>query len=123
VRARDALLVAGCAGALGLQASAPVAAAEAGSARSAATVTITIEAMRFEPARVDIRPGDRVVWVNRDPFPHTATAADHAFDSGAIPAGASWAWVASHPGRFAYVCAYHPTMNAIVTVEADSRAP
>ena len=33
--------------------------------------------------------GDTIVWVNKDPFPHTATAKG-VFDSHEIAAGKSW---------------------------------
>ena len=45
------------------------------------THTVTIEATSFKPDRLTVAVGDTVVWVNKDPFPHTATAAG-AFDSG-----------------------------------------
>ena len=81
------------------------------------THTIVIEGTAFVPARVVVAPGDRVVWVNRDPFPHTATAAGHAFDSGSIAPERSWQWVARGAGEYDYVCALHPTMKAQVIVQ------
>jgi plastocyanin len=81
------------------------------------THTITIEATAFAPARLVVQRGDRVVWVNKDPFPHTATAGDRAFDSGSIAAGRSWSWQATRAGRHAYVCTLHPTMKAEVIVQ------
>ena len=60
--------------------------------------------------------GDTVVWVNKDPFPHTATAAGR-FDSGDIAAGASWRYVATTVGSFDYICSYHPTMQATLNVK------
>ena len=75
------------------------------------TVAITIENMQFTPAVVSVQRGDRVTWVNKDLFPHTVTAAGKEFDSGNIDAGASWTYVATRPGEFAYGCSYHPTMK------------
>jgi len=42
--------------------------------------------MQFNPAELTVHRGDRVVWVSKDLFPHTATAKDKTFDSGTIDA-------------------------------------
>ncbi len=83
----------------------------------AAEHTVVIQAMAFTPAVLEVKRGDTVVWVNRDFFPHTATAPEGAFDSGAIAAAASWRYVADRQGRFDYVCTLHPTMKAVLVVE------
>jgi plastocyanin len=94
-------------------AGAPTAAANA----AAKTHTVVIDGTAFAPPVVRVHRGDRVVWVNRDPFPHTATAKDHSFDSRAIPAGGSWSRVASKAGTFEYICTFHPTMTGTLVVE------
>ena len=40
-----------------------------------------------------------------------------AFDSGSIAAGASWRYVATKRGAFAYGCTFHPTMKGKITVQ------
>ena len=40
-----------------------------------ATHTVTMEAVSFKPESLTVKAGDSIVWVNKDPFPHTATAA------------------------------------------------
>lgn len=81
-----------------------------------ATHTIVIEGMRFQPAELVVKRGDRVVWVNRDVVPHTATAG-RTFDSAAIAPGATWAATLKQPGRHDYVCTMHPMMKARLTVQ------
>jgi len=81
-----------------------------------ATHTITIENMRFTPEALSVRRGDRVVWINKDLFPHTATAKAKEFDSGSIAAEGSWTYVADKPGEHAYVCTFHPTMAGMISV-------
>jgi plastocyanin len=81
------------------------------------THTVTIDAMRFVPQTLTVRRGDRVVWVNKDLFPHTATATSGTFDSGSIASNASWTYVAREPGRHAYLCSLHTTMTATLTVQ------
>jgi plastocyanin len=81
------------------------------------THTVTIEAVQFAPARLTVHPGERIVWVNKDPFPHTVTAANRAFDSGSIAANASWTFVPSKPGEYPYRCTFHPNMQGQITVQ------
>ena len=80
------------------------------------THTVTIEATSFKPDRLTVAVGDTVVWVNKDPFPHTATAAG-AFDSGGIDPEKSWKFLPAKKGSFDYICTFHPTMKARLTVE------
>ena len=82
----------------------------------AATQTVTIEGMKFQPASVTVKPGDKIVWQNKDVVPHTATAAGK-FDSKNMDGGQSWTWTAGAKGRYDYVCTYHPGMNGTVVVE------
>lgn len=81
------------------------------------THTVTIENMQFSPQELTVRRGDRIVWVNKDLFPHTVTAAKKTFDSGSIAANASWRYVASKRGDYAYGCTFHPTMKGKITVQ------
>jgi plastocyanin len=63
-----------------------------------------------------VRRGDRITWMNKDLFPHSATGPKGTFDSTSIPAGGSWTFVADKAGTFAYTCIFHPTMKATLTV-------
>jgi plastocyanin len=81
------------------------------------THTVMIEQMRFNPPSLTVRRGDRVVWVNKDLFPHTASASARTFDSHSIAPDASWSYVADRPGRYPYLCNFHPTMHGILTVQ------
>ena len=99
--------------ALALSLAAAVALADAQAPR---TYTVTIENMQFTPATLTVQRRDRVVWVNKDLFPHTATAAAKAFDSHEIPANGSWTYIARKAGEYAYGCSLHPTMKAKLIV-------
>jgi plastocyanin len=81
-----------------------------------ATHTVRIEGMRFVPATLTVRRGDRIVWQNADLVPHTATAAGK-FDSKTIAAGKSWSVKAPAPGRHDVVCTLHPGMKSVVVVQ------
>jgi plastocyanin len=82
----------------------------------AGTYVVVIEQMRFDAPTLTIARGDRVVWTNKDLFPHTATADANVFDSHDIAADASWTYVARETGRYAYSCKLHPTMHAVLNV-------
>jgi plastocyanin len=78
---------------------------------------VTIEGMRFTPQVLKVRRGDRVVWINKDPFPHTATADHNTFDSRSIEPNASWTYEARQPGDYDYGCTLHPTMKGRLSVQ------
>lgn len=79
--------------------------------------TVTIDGVQFSPAELLVHPGDRIVWVNKDPFPHTATAANKMFDSGSIAANASWSYTVTKKGDIDYSCTFHPTMKGKIRVQ------
>jgi plastocyanin len=81
------------------------------------THTVTIEGTQFVPETLTVHRGDRVVWVNKDPFPHTVTGRKGGFDSRSIAPNASWRYVAGKAGTFPYVCTLHPTMTGTLVVE------
>lgn len=88
----------------------------AGTPALAATHTITIDGMRFEPASLAVHRGDTIRWVNKDLVSHTATARED-FDSGTLEPGRSWQVRLTRPGRHDYGCTLHPTMKAVLVVE------
>jgi plastocyanin len=83
---------------------------------AATTHTVVMKATSYAPQGLTIKLGDTVVFVNEDPFPHTATAAG-AFDSKSIAAGASWKYKPRHAGEYAYTCTFHPNMKGTLRVE------
>jgi plastocyanin len=85
-------------------------------AGKAANHTVVIDGVKYAPETLAVRRGDTIVWVNKDPFPHTVTAPG-AFDSHAIPAGKSWQFTARKSGEFAYICTLHPNMKGTLKVE------
>ena len=84
---------------------------------AAATHTIIMEGVAFVPETVTVKQGDTVVWVNKDLFPHTATAQDRRFDSGEMAPNASWRFIATKKGKVPYVCTLHPTMKGTLVIE------
>jgi plastocyanin len=98
--------------------AAALAAALAGCAGAAARPVrheVAIQAFVYQPASAAVRAGDTLVFVNHDAVPHTATAADGAWDTGEIPANATRTVVVPAAGIGPYKCAFHPTMTATLT--------
>ena len=83
--------------------------------RKPVTHTIVMEGTSFTPAALTITAGDSVRWLNKDFFPHTATAKDR-FDSGIILAGQAWTHTPEKKGEVPYVCTLHPTMTGTLRV-------
>ena len=110
---RAALLACAC----GLLCQATLAvAAERAAAGKPATHTVLIDGVKYVPETITVKAGDTVVWVNKDPFPHTATAKG-SFDSRTIAGGKSWKWTPRKAGEYAYLCTLHPNMTGTVKVE------
>jgi plastocyanin len=112
-RAYSLLLTAVVALGLLLRSAEPV----AGATSRPATHAVVIEGVQFDPPVLTVKVGDTIVWLNRDPFPHTATARGGQFDSHEIAAGRSWKYTARKAGVFPYACTLHPTMMATLRVE------
>jgi plastocyanin len=84
---------------------------------------VRIGAMRFEPAVIDARPGDTIVWINEDFLPHTATSKDGSWDSGEIAPGATWKLAVSADPNGDYLCTFHPMMTGTIRDTAGPEAP
>jgi plastocyanin len=89
----------------------------AAAAPKPATHTVAIDGSRFQVGELTVKPGDTVVWVNKDMFPHTVTSKAGGFDSQTIPSGKSWRYKAVKKGEFAYICSFHPTMTGLLRVK------
>jgi plastocyanin len=70
----------------------------------------------YRPDPITIEAGGKVIWVNRDSEPHTATAEDGSFDTGTIEEGKLKSESFKEPGTYAYICSLHPEMEGTVEV-------
>lgn len=77
---------------------------------------VEIEDFAYEPDPVTIEAGGKVIWVNRDSAPHTATAEDGSFDTGTLEEGKLKSEGFKEPGTYAYICSIHPQMHGTVEV-------
>lgn len=92
-------------------------------ARAAQNYTVDNADFAFVPAALTITVGDTVTWTNSDPVPHTATAEDGTFASGAMDQGDTYSFTFASAGEFAYTCDYHPQMAGTITVRAAAAGP
>jgi plastocyanin len=77
---------------------------------------VVIDKMKFGPVASTLRKGDAIVWVNRDIFRHTVTAANHSFDVD-LPPGAKVRIVLKSTGSIPFLCRYHPGMRGVLQVK------
>jgi len=74
--------------------------APSGDAVRSAKVEISSDA--YDPDPVTIEEGGKVIWINRDSAPHTATAEDGSFDTGPIEEGKLKSETFKQPGTYPY---------------------
>jgi plastocyanin len=77
-----------------------------------------VEILNFEYKSdpVTIQEGGKVIWINRDSAPHTATADDGSFDTGEIDEGKLKSESFKEAGEFSYFCSVHPNMHGTIRV-------
>ena len=80
------------------------------------THVVVMDKMKFGEVPAGVRVGDSIVWVNRDLFRHTASAANGAFDIDLAP-GAKGRTVIRKAGAIPFVCKYHPGMRGVLRVQ------
>lgn len=93
------------------------AAASAAAPPAGRDYAIPIAGMHFGPVPAGLKAGDTIVWVNRDIVVHSATARDRSFDV-TIQPRQSVRVTLRRPGRIAFYCRFHPTMQGVLAVAA-----
>ena len=83
-------------------------------------VPVTIDNFVFEPARLTVKAGTTVTWLNRDDIPHTVAAKDRLFKSKVMDTDESYSFTFSIPGEYAYFCSLHPHMVGTIVVEGTA---
>jgi plastocyanin len=83
-------------------------------------VAVVIDNFVFEPARVTVKVGTIVTWINHDDIPHTVAAKDRAFKSKVMDTDESYSFTFSTPGEYSYFCSLHPHMVGTIVVEGTA---
>ncbi len=83
------------------------------------TKKVLIKNFRFSPAKITIKRGTRVVWINKDTAPHTATATNkpRSFDSGRLGPRQRFSHTFRSAGKKSYHCEIHSSMKGRITVK------
>ena len=93
----------------------PLAPSPSAAAPGPKVYTVTIDKMKFGALPSGLRVGDRIIWVNKDMFRHTATARDNSFNVDLAP-GQRGTTRLTKAGMIALYCRYHPGMTGRLTV-------
>lgn len=86
------------------------------SAEARRSEKVEIVEYAYGPDPVTVQVGGKVIWLNQDTAPHTATADDGSFDTGTIERGKLKSATFKQAGTFPYFCEIHPTMHGTVEV-------
>ena len=79
------------------------------------TYTVIIDKMKFGPVPSGLRVGDKIRWINRDLFRHTATATNRSFEIDLLPA-TEGTLVLKRAGTITFFCKFHPGMRGQLVV-------
>lgn len=80
-------------------------------------MAVDINDHAFDPGQLNIAPGTRVMFINNDIEPHTATADNGLFDTGVLEPGDS-SWILFEgAGTVTYHCELHPDMKGSIVVD------
>lgn len=79
------------------------------------THVVVIDKMKFGAVPAAVRPGDTILWVNKDMFRHTATARNGSFNVD-LPPNSRGKTVIRAKGALPFYCKYHPAMTGTLKV-------
>ena len=90
---------------------------------------VQINGKAFQPARLEIKAGEKVTWKNYDLTEHTVTARTKPalpdgqgkplFDSGVLKPGDTFSYRFEKEGTFEYACTIHPGMTGTIVVTSE----
>ena len=81
------------------------------------THAVKIKKFKFIPEVLEVKAGDKIIWVNLDIVPHTATALDKSWDTGEIASEESKEMIVTKTQSLSYYCVYHPIMKAELVLD------
>ena len=81
---------------------------------------VEIDNFAFSPARVTVKAGTTVAWLNADDTPHTLASSSKLFKSKVLDTDGSFSFTFTTPGMYEYFCSLHPYMTGTVVVEGNT---
>jgi plastocyanin len=79
-------------------------------------VAVAAKNIKFVPAAVTVKVGQTVRWSNQDPVAHTVTAESGATFDSPLPAGGTFEFTPTKPGKINYRCTIHQNQSGTITV-------
>lgn len=86
---------------------------QAGAAEEA---RVSIDNFIFTPARLTVKAGTKIIFLNHDDLPHNVVDAKGSFRSEALDTDEAFERVFDKPGEFVYFCGLHPQMKGKIVV-------
>jgi quinohemoprotein ethanol dehydrogenase len=88
-----------------------------------AASSIAFEDYRFNPARITVATGTKVIFRNTGSEPHNASSSDGGgFDTGLLAKGETATVTFNRPGTYSFTCTPHPSMIGQVIVSGPDIA-
>jgi plastocyanin len=79
---------------------------------------VSLKGIKFNPANVTVKAGDKVTWTNNDSVGHDVTGDNFkSGEAGGMQNGDTFAHTFDKKGTFDYVCTVHSGMEGSVTVK------
>ncbi len=83
--------------------------------------SVTVKLFQYQPARIQVKAGTTVTWMNEDEIFHTVTAWEPEKEGGRFDAaldgkGKSFSFTFSQPGIYSYYCDRHEHMRGEIEV-------
>jgi plastocyanin len=101
---------------LGLVAAAALVVLVPSSVAASSPAEVNVEFSDYRPSRLDVLPGESVLWTNVSLRTHTVTSDTGLFDSGQVPGGAHFELQFNGVGTYRYHCTIHPSITGEVDV-------
>ncbi len=80
-------------------------------------MTVPIYGGTYHPKVLTVKTRTTVIWINREPEPHTVTSVNRLFNSGLIKPGGHYRVTFTKTGLYRYYCTLHPkTMRGTMIV-------
>jgi len=98
-------------------AAAPAATATTPAASEGATVEVSMKNSKFVPENITAKVGQKIHWINDDPYPHNVTATKgEDFQSDNIEGGGTYDYTVDKAGTIDYVCTIHSGQRGTIRV-------
>jgi plastocyanin len=80
-------------------------------------VSVGMKDIKFVPASITAKVGQKIVWTNNEQVPHNVTATQGAdFASGTLQKGDTFKYTPTKAGTIKYVCTIHTGQNGEIEV-------